>query len=85
MDAQEKKVLENRVEKMVTEKLAPALDAKCSATVVFYGISDEGKAKMGLKTSCGNCPRAKATILQSVTVAVKATVPEVTGVEPFYK
>ena len=85
MEANEKKALEERLERLVKEKIAPPLDEKCSATVVFYGITEDMKAKMGLKTSCGNCPRAKATLLQCVTVAIRALEPEIKGVEPFFK
>ncbi len=75
---------EAKIEAFVENELAPALDSKCSATVTFYGFSDEGKAKMGLKTTCGNCPRARATILQSVKVALKTVFPEIPDVEPIY-
>lgn len=78
------KEYEKKVEAFVQEQLAPALDGKCSATVNFYGFSEEGKAKMGLKTTCGNCPRAKATILQSVKVALKTAFPGIPDVEPIY-
>lgn len=79
----ETKEVEARAEKAIVEEIAPALEKSCAATALFYGMED-GKAKVGLRTPCGNCPRAHATIKQSVEVALRTLVPEVEGVIPFY-
>ncbi len=84
MDKQALRTLEEKAEKAVVEKIAPALFEECAAEVKFYEITEEGKAKLGLKTTCGNCPRAHATIKQSVDVALRVIVPEVSGIEPFF-
>ncbi|MCM1530863.1 MAG: NifU family protein [Bacteroides sp.] len=84
MDRQEIKRLEEKAEKAVVDKIAPPLFDECAAEVKFYEITEEGKAKLGLKTTCGNCPRAHATIKQSVEVALRTILPEVTGIEPFF-
>lgn len=81
---QERKVLEELAEKAVKEHIAPSLEQECAATVIFYEVTDQAMAKLGLKTPCGNCPRAHATILQSVSVAVRTMVPGIKGVEPFF-
>lgn len=84
MSPQNKPTLEEKVERTVAEILAPAFETECAAQVRFYGITEDGKAKMGLKTPCGNCPRAHHTIRQSVEVALRSLIPEVEGIEPFY-
>lgn len=84
MDKQETKQLEEKAERVMCEKIAPALFDECAAEVKFYEITGEGKAKVGLKTTCGNCPRAHATIKQSVEVALRTILPEVAGIEPFF-
>ena len=84
MDKKEIKQLEEKAERVVCEKIAPALFDECAAEVKFYEITEEGKAKVGLKTTCGNCPRAHATIKQSVEVALRTILPEVAGIEPFF-
>lgn len=84
MEAQQIKRLEEKAEKVVLERLAPALFDECAAEVRFYEILEDGKAKVGLKTTCGNCPRAQATIKQSVEVALRTSVPEITGIEPIF-
>lgn len=76
--------MEREAEKAVVEKIAPALLEECAADVKFYGVSENGAVKVGLKTTCGNCPRAHATIKQSVEVALKTIVPDVPGIEPFF-
>ena len=75
--------MEDRAEKAIRDEIAPALEKSCAAPAVFYWMED-GKAKVGLRTPCGNCPRAHATIKQSVEVALRTLVPEVQGVIPFY-
>ena len=77
------KEVESKAEKAIRDEIAPALERTCAATAVFYGMED-GKVKVGLRTPCGNCPRAHATIKQSVEVALRTLVPEVQGVIPFY-
>ncbi|MCM1041365.1 MAG: NifU family protein [Bacteroides sp.] len=84
MERQEIKQMEEKVERVVKEKIAPSLFDECAAEVKFYEITEDGKAKVGLKTTCGNCPRAHATIKQSVEVALRTILPEVTGIEPFF-
>lgn len=84
MDKQQIKQLEEKAERVVCQKIAPALFDECAAEVKFYEITEEGKAKVGLKTTCGNCPRAHATIKQSVEVALRTLLPEVAGIEPFF-
>ncbi|MCM1169783.1 MAG: NifU family protein [Bacteroides sp.] len=84
MDRQEIKQMEEKAERVVKEKIAPSLFDECAAEVKFYEITEDGKAKVGLKTTCGNCPRAHATIKQSVEVALRTILPEVTGIEPFF-
>lgn len=84
MNTQEIKRMEEKSEKALIEKIAPALWDECAAEVKFYEITQEGKVKVGLKTTCGNCPRAHATIKQSVEVALRTLVPEVSGIEPFF-
>jgi Fe-S cluster biogenesis protein NfuA len=67
--------LKEKVEKAL-ESVRPHLQAD-GGNVELVDVSDDGIVKVKLTGACGGCPMAAMTLQNSVTNAIKQSVPEV--------
>lgn len=71
--------MRERIEE-VLEKTRPGLRAD-GGDVELVDITDDGIVKLRLKGACSGCPMAKVTLHNWIEREIKASVPEIKGVE----
>ncbi len=62
------------------EEIRPALQAD-GGDVELVDVTPEGLVQVRLKGACHGCPMAQMTLKAGIEQALKASVPEITGVE----
>jgi len=68
--------LKEKVIKVLTEKIRPALQAD-GGDAELVEITEDGTVKLRLKGSCVGCPFAAMTLAVGVERTLKAEIPEV--------
>ena len=79
MDSQKKQEVEEKVKKIIEERIRPALQAD-GGDISFEGLTDEMVVNVKMHGACGTCPRAQMTLKQGVEVAIRTEIPEVAEV-----
>lgn len=79
MTAEEKKVLEEKV-KRVIEQIRPYLQ-RDGGDLAFVSLSDENVVYVQLQGHCGSCPYSQMTLKNGVEAAIKEEIPEIVSVE----
>lgn len=72
------------LEKVIEEKVRPALQAHCG-DIEIIGVTPEGIVQIRLTGACSTCPGAQQTISELIEAAIKEACPEIKGVTPVFQ
>ncbi|MBD3307650.1 NifU family protein [candidate division KSB3 bacterium] len=74
-------MLKDRVEKIIQEKIRPAL-MRDGGNIELVDVSDDGEVKVRLQGACAGCPGARMTLQFGVQRLLQEELEEVTKVVP---
>jgi len=72
--------IKEQVEKVLTEQIAPRLQAD-GGNIELVEVTDDHVVKVKLVGACAGCPGAQMTLRMGVERILKESIPEVAGVE----
>lgn len=76
MDIKKKQEIEEKVKKIIEERIRPALQMD-GGDISFEELTDEMVVNVRMHGACGTCPRAQMTLKQGVEVAIRSEIPEI--------
>ncbi len=76
-------MLRQRVEKVIEEKIRPAL-MRDGGNIELVDVNDEGVVQVRLQGACAGCPGAIMTLQFGVQKILQEEIQEVTKVVPIY-